>query len=364
MIRSGVERIERAGIASGRCSALSSSVVSRERPGCSPRRRPRRRRGTAHRPERDVRARAADRRARDREAGAEHGDRSGRWRFAAPADPGATVAHSPPATAKRSITDRGTAPALGSDSAARSVRPTDRRRTRMRSPSRSADRPGAAAGRQRAAPAQLGLVAPLGVTRALAVPGGLLTPVAQVVDPVLAPVTGVPASGGPVAAARRRAVSARSECRDPDGDRRPARPARRVHLGCHARRHPASHGSVPSGIVRHDRSPVRPRRPHRGPLTPSRASSGIRPGSRSARSGPRRARNAGEQPGLPYPAPMRGEGSGIGHPGQRVGLADGRWCVRHRSLVGRGQHGGLPPAAEADRRRGPTARRRGTDRLT
>ncbi|GIF70398.1 hypothetical protein Ais01nite_84330 [Asanoa ishikariensis] len=226
-------------------------------------------------------------------------------------DPAVAVV-APSTTAKRSISIADAAPALGSDQAA--VRTADRAGVPDGSSNRSANRPGARV----SGLAGIGLVAPLGVTRALAVPGALLTPVAQVALPALAPVT---AFFRPMTSMLRFAVVplfstvgvvARTVTGTLPGPR--GRPTSVVTPNGLV----GVHGGVSSGTT----GTTAP-----GAATPAtlRAAHTETSTVRQHAGRPERAvetvssRNKGDAPSLPYPVPTRGEGSASGTPANAAG---------------------------------------------
>jgi hypothetical protein len=223
-------------------------------------------------------------------------------------DPAAVVL--PSTTARRSISNADAAPAHRPDDAA--DRTADRAGVPAGAPSRSADRPGARVSGTAGTP---GPVAPPGVTRALAVPGALLAPVAQVALPVLAPVT---AYLRPMASMLRFVaapvvnavgVVTRTVTGTRSGPR--GRPTPAVtpvgHAGVHGR---ASSGTTAAGAA-----PVAALgATHTGTSTTRRHAGRPEPVASAAT-----LRNAGEAPRLPYPAPTRGEGSASGIPASAAG---------------------------------------------
>ncbi|MEV4535693.1 hypothetical protein AB0J82_17885 [Asanoa sp. NPDC049518] len=228
-------------------------------------------------------------------------------------DPAVAVV-APSTTAKRSII-ADASPALAPDQAA--VRTADRAGVPDGSPNRSADRPEPRV----SGLAGIGLVAPLGVTRALTVPGALLTPVAQVALPALAPVT---AFLRPMTSMLRFAVVplfgtvgvvARTVTGTLPGPR--GRPTSVVtpngFVGVHA--------GVSSGTTGTTGTTAP------GPATPAalRAAHTETSTVRQHAGRPERtveavsSRTKGDAPSLPYPVPTRGEGSASGTPASLAG---------------------------------------------
>jgi hypothetical protein len=244
-------------------------------------------------------------------------------------DPAAAVV-APSTTAKRSITIADPAPALGPDHAA--VRTADRAGVPDGVPNRSADRPGA---RASGLAGTAGRVVPLGVTRALAVPGDLLTPVAQVALPVFAPVT---AFFRPLTSMLRFAaaplfstvgVVARTVTGTLPGPR--GRPTSVVtpagSVGVHGRVSSGTTGTTAPGsatlaALRAAHTETSTTRHHAG--LPERA---VEAAS---------SRNKGEAPSLPYPAPTRGEGSASGIPASASGspVGGGAFATVPSSVAG------------------------------
>ncbi|SNT65788.1 hypothetical protein SAMN05421812_12659 [Asanoa hainanensis] len=218
----------------------------------------------------------------------------------------------PSTTAKRSITIADAAPALGSDQAA--VRTADRAGAPHGSPNRSADRPEPRV----SGLAGIGLVAPLGVTRALTVPGALLTPVAQVALPALAPVT---AFFRPLTSMLRFAVVplfstagvvAKTVTGTLPGPR--GRPSSVVTpngpVGVHGGVSSGTTGTVAAGAA----SAAAVGAAHTEPSTdrqhagrPERAVEAVS------------SRKKGDAPSLPHPVPAQGEGSASGTPASAAG---------------------------------------------
>ncbi|HEV7709862.1 MAG TPA: hypothetical protein VGP16_16825 [Asanoa sp.] len=244
-------------------------------------------------------------------------------------DPAVAVV-APSTTAQRSIVIAGAAPAAKPDHTA--ARTAVRLSVPDRAPSRSADRSGPRTSGPIGTP---GLVAPLGVTRALAVPGALLTPVAQVALPVLAPVTAflrpLTSMLRLVAAPLFSTVGAvtRTVTGTLSGPR--GRPIPAVtpvgFVGVHGRVSSRTPGTTAAGSA----SVAEPWATHTGAST-IRQNVGLSGRVAAAASN----RENGETPGQPYPAPTRGEGSASGIPASGSGspAGGGAFATVPSSVVG------------------------------
>ena len=244
-------------------------------------------------------------------------------------DPAAAVV-APSTTAQRSIVIAGAAPAAKPDHTA--ARTAVRLSVPGGTPSRSADRSGPRTSGPAGTP---GLVAPLGVTRALAVPGVLPTPVAQVALPVLAPVTAflrpLTSMLRLVAAPLFSTVGAvtRTVTGTLSGPR--GRPTPAVtpvgFAGVHGRVSSRTPGTTAAGSA----SVAEPRATHTGAST-IRQYVGRSERVAVAASN----RKNGETPGQPYPAPMRGQGSASGIPASGSGspAGGGAFATVPSSVVG------------------------------
>ncbi|GIF71208.1 hypothetical protein [Asanoa siamensis] len=227
-------------------------------------------------------------------------------------DPAAVVV--PSATAKRSITIAGAAPAHQPGTTA--ARTADRVDAPTGTPRRSVDRPAA---RLRGLAGTAGLVAPLGVTRALTVPGALLTPVAQVALPVITPVSTLlrPMTSmlrflvAPVSGAV--GVVTKVVTGNLPGPR--GRPTSAVtpvgNVGVHGRTASGTTapGAAGTAALRAAHSETRTTRHPAGRPEPVAAVA--------------TSRNSGEEPRLPYSVPARGEGSASGVPASASGAPVG-----------------------------------------
>ncbi|MDG4822213.1 hypothetical protein O7635_10145 [Asanoa sp. WMMD1127] len=240
----------------------------------------------------------------------------------------ATAVVAPSTTVDRSISIAGAPPA---DQPTRiAARTADR--AGVDTSDRSADRP---ATRVSGLAGTSGPVAPLGVTRALAVPGALLTPVTQVALPVLTPVTALlrPMTSmlrlfaaplvRTVGAVTRTVIGAL-----PGPRGRPASAVTPVDdLGVYGLVPAGTTGTtVPGAAV-----VAAPRAAHTETNT-SRLHAG-----RPERAVPTASsRNTGEAPRLPDPAPSRGEGSASGIPATASGspVGGGAFATVPSSVMG------------------------------
>ncbi|MEV4621673.1 hypothetical protein AB0J74_23560 [Asanoa sp. NPDC049573] len=244
-------------------------------------------------------------------------------------DPAAAVV-APSTTAQGSIVIAGAAPAAKPEPAA--ARTAVRLSIPDGTPSRSADRSGPHTSGPAGTP---GPVAPLGVTRALAVPGALLTPVAQVALPVLAPVTAflrpmtsmLRLFAAPLfrtAGAVTRTVT--GTLSGPRG--RPTPAVTPVgFVGVHGRVSSRTPGTTAPGSA----SVAEPRATHTGTST-IRQYVGLSERVASAASN----RGNGDTPREPYPGPIRGEGSASGTPASASGspAGGGAFATVPSSVVG------------------------------
>ncbi|MEV0713410.1 hypothetical protein [Asanoa sp. NPDC050611] len=240
-------------------------------------------------------------------------------------DPAAVVV--PRTTADRSTTIADAAPAHRPDHAA--ARTADRAGVPAGPSNRSADRPATRVSGLAGTPGQAD---PLGVTRALAVPGALLTPVAQVALPVLAPVTALlrPMSSmlrtfaAPLFGAV--GVVARTVTGVLPGPR--GRPTSAVTpVG-----YRGVHGGTSSGTTVPGAATVAaPRAAHSETSTIRLPAGRPEPAAAAATS-----RDSGEAPRLPYPAPTRGDGSASGIPASASGspVGGGAFATVPSSVVG------------------------------
>ncbi|GAA1849670.1 hypothetical protein [Asanoa iriomotensis] len=240
-------------------------------------------------------------------------------------DPAAVVV--PRTTADRSITIADAAPAHLPNHAA--DRTADRAGVPAGPSNRSANRPATRVSGTAGTP---GLVDPLGVTRALAVPGALITPVAQVALPVLAPVT---ALFRPMTSMLRTfaaplfsavGVVARTVTGALPGPRgRPTSAVTPVDQR-------GVHGRTSSGTTVPTAAHVAAVRAAHSETSTIRLPAGRPEPVASAAT----SRNTGEAPRLPYPAPTRGEGSASGIPASASGspVGGGAFATVPSSVVG------------------------------